>query len=428
MNHRADTDAALLSEIRDDLRRREAEFDVPAGDVVALAMAGARRRRLRLRAGVAAALVLAAVGVAAVVGLPTGADAPVVAEQSPDAPPFETSSPMPEDRSPVERSTSGTSSTSPTDAPSTTTTPTGTDSDPSTLLDAPLVVATEEGVVRRQGGRTMQVPGIDTPVDVAFDDGAGGVVFQRNANGIGLLRDGEISTLVAIAEYGSRSFPALVGDDRILEPVGIDLRDVDASAGRMAFTVTWGALRGGDGEDGDPAFVSVVVTAALDGTDRLEVDATPAYEAGYLDVAVAGDEVVVHPASFFTGGRYEIARDGAAPRALDGLQHAGEGANSETVTAFIDGAGVDEGRLAVVERTINQPEGEGELVVYDMESGESLSTRTLTRPGPAGRPVALAQSLVLLVETLPDGQARSWLLDLDTGESQEFPGRASMVG
>lgn len=114
-------------------------------------------------------------------------------------------------------SPSSSSSPSPSPAPSPTPSPTSTQ----------VVTYGPDGLFRTDDGERRQL--LDSPIMLAFDDGRGGAIFQRNEIGIGQIVDGDVVTLAFVRE-----------------PATIELVSVDADAGTFTYrtrsdgeTTTW---------------------------------------------------------------------------------------------------------------------------------------------------------------------------------------------
>jgi hypothetical protein len=85
-----------------------------------------------------------------------------------------------------------TASPTPSAAPSPTPPPTSTP----TPTPAQVVTYGPDGLFRTEDGERRQL--LDTPIRLAFDDGRGGAIFQRNDIGIGQVVDGEVVTLAFV--------------------------------------------------------------------------------------------------------------------------------------------------------------------------------------------------------------------------------------
>lgn len=338
----------VTEQLHDRLQAAAADLDVPPGNVDDVVRRG-RRRRLALRGAGAAGLVLA-IGAAVPLVLPDGTPTPTVVGETaptptptptPDAAPSPTPSPTPD----------------PEPSPTTDTAATGEEAGTPTLL-----VATDDGIVRWDDGTTTPVPGIDGPVDVAVDDGRGGVVFQRNDIGIGRLADGEVSTIVSLSEFEPRAF-----DD--FEPVPpVALRLWDAAEDRIVYSV----VHEGEGVNPPVRYDVLIAQSTVDGS-RTELDQYYSWESGPSTITTAAGRTALNFTSEMLAGSLTLLT-GGEPTRLSSLDYGGEGVASgqEPGLYVVRGGALDPSgtRMAVV--VVDEYDDPGRLVVVDTTTEERV--------------------------------------------------------
>ncbi len=136
------------------------------------------------------------------------------------------------------------------------------------------------------------LPGLDGPVDIAFDDGAGGLLFQRNPRGIGRLSDGRVTTIASLDDVGPRDPDEFDPNTSRLQPVAIELVDVDLGTQQLAYAVTY--QHGPDTVT--PYDVVGFFTADLDGANQQDLLDAGTWESS-THIALGGPRVLVNAAS-----------------------------------------------------------------------------------------------------------------------------------
>lgn len=291
----------FTEDVRAALGARMRHMDVSEGDLDGVVSRARRGQTVMRIAAAAAVVVVLAGGGALAMQLARGqVDPPDVVAPTLTQTPVPTPGSTGAGATPAPSTPAATATATPTPAPSTppaTAPPTPT-SDPSPNPEptseptrspaeellataGTIVTATDDGIdLVAADGTVVDVPGLDGPVDLAFPDGSGGIIFQRNDVGIGLLRNGQVTTLVALSEFQPREFDIGPDETRTIDATGLVLHDVDEVAGRMVFAVQH--------VDGSQYDLAVVHQADLAGGQRRQVTGHPLWESGG-EYALAGD-------------------------------------------------------------------------------------------------------------------------------------------
>lgn len=418
-NHpRATTpDDPLADHLRDHLRSRADRLDVPAGDVGDVVGRGRRQQWARRAAGAAAVLAVAAGSVAVISNLSSDESGPSIADQPPTL-----VTPTPSPSTAPDTTPNAADDTVP--APSAGTSPTPSDAptaSPGSVAAPAVLVATGDGVVRWQDGATTPVAGIDSPVDLAVDDGRGGIVFQRNDIGIGRLVDGKVTTIAAASEFGARQFEGG-------EPIpAVRLRLWGAADGRIIYTV----LHQGEGGP-PPQFFDVLVEETTTDGSRTELGTFFAFE-NSTTAAAGGDRTVISQTSEAGAGSVSVDDDGGF-REVEALAYAGEGSFDSDLPYSNLGPQLsrDGQRIAVVQ----DAEGGGPftLRVLDLDTSEVVVELPLAGlDGVDGFDFPVVTDLVgdtaVIGDSDPSAPGRPVLVDLGTGRTTTIgvTGRATFA-
>ncbi|MBY5164501.1 hypothetical protein [Salsipaludibacter albus] len=278
-------------------------------------------------------------------------------------------------------------------------------------------MATDDGIVRIDAdGTSRPVGGVSGTVDRAWDDGAGGVVFQSGPETIGRVGRGGVATIVDMADLGPREVDDVTRTDDatvVVEPGRIVLMDVDADAGRLAFGVVYTEAGGPT-----PNEATAVVVSDLAGGARRELALDRTWE-GSSHHAIGGG-VRLANRSNETGGEVELADD--------------SGTLSTTSYSFLgDGPGpllggtLDDGG----ERWAATTRGDDGWVlrVLDVASGAVVHEAPLADldGGHPAVPTDFAGDTVVVAGIGGDGEGRlSVVHDLD-GTQASVPGRATLA-
>lgn len=406
----------LVDDVRAVLQARGDRLAPRGGDPRAAVARGRRRQRARRAVVGSLAVILVLGATTGILAVTRGPERGTPVVTNPTGGGTESPSPTPTAESPspttsaeVETPTSGQT--------------TGADATTEPTAEGPdLVVATDDGIVRVSGTRTTRVPGISGRVDLAFDDGQGGIIFQRNDQGIGRLADGEITTIVALTEFSPRTVEATRGDGEVeVAPTELLLMDVDAGSRRIIFNVH---MRSGEqiGEQW-----RAVVTADLSGADRQELELAWDFEAG-AHHSLGGTRRLVNRYSE-SGGHLTLHDAGEEVPLPGDVDYSYVTGTNSLHGGQLDATGT---RFAVVEdsrdagpvlqvRTVATGELEHEVALPLTESMRTAPTV----------PTDLSERWAITVSQPFDssgpGPRTSMIIDLATGETTPIDGRAVLA-
>lgn len=329
----------------------------------------------------------------------------VVATPTPDGTP----SPDPETTEPgpaptASREPTETTSPAPT-APTTPTTPSPTPAPAPAPSGPALVVAGPDGL-----------PGLDGPVGIAFDDGAGGFLFQRNSEGIGRLADGRVTTIAGLDDFGPRDPDDFDPDTSRLRPVALDLVDVDLGTQRLAYAVTY--QHGPDTVA--PYDIVQFVTADLDGANREDLLDAGTWESS-THVALGGSRVLVNAASE-SGGALTVS----PRRALgDALLERSYSFVDEGDGPILAGGQLDDGglRVATTARVGTSPE----LRIIPVDGGDARTVDLGDVTFETFDVTDIHGEWVVVHGTTTSGEDVSVAVNLTSGATASVPGYATLA-
>lgn len=248
--------------------------------------------------------------------------------------------------------------------------------------EAGLLIANDDGAFLVDTDFTFQL--VTGPVELAIDDAAGGLVFQRSS-----ARSGQDPAATFIEYLG----PDALEPRPLLVPAENQFLTLsDARDG-----VVWFTRRDSGGTP--ETTTETLRTYDIVSSTEDEFTVTGGWESGALDVSVGGDTVVAYwSAEATTGFVYfdaaSAARVGFAGDPYQSTQFCVDGSlYDETTGGFVaeqcfEFAQLsDDGRLAYYERAFDGVQVRYVLVVVDLDSGAELFRQDLERPDQGWAPV-----------------------------------------
>ncbi|MGI9609305.1 MAG: hypothetical protein ACR2NL_03320 [Acidimicrobiia bacterium] len=293
-----------------------------------------------------------------------------------------------------------------------------TTSAPTGPAEGGFVVANTDGAFLIDDGFLFQM--VEGPVELALDDGAGGLVFQRPPNA------GPPDPRATIIYY----LPAdSLAPQELLVPTGeqyLKLRDVSEGA-------VWYTRNEGDTPDTSRETLRTfnLTTRTVD-----QFAITGGWESGALEVSAAGSTVVAYWSSEASFGFTFFAESGGLvgfegnPYGAD--LFCGDGDMYDTNGNFVRAACFeyaelsDDGRLAFLERAFDGVQVRYVLIIVDLDSGEELFRQDLQRPDQGWLPKTIdLLGNQAIVNRSESGLYRApfveaLLVDLDTGVVSEL--------
>lgn len=288
-------------------------------------------------------------------------------------------------------------------------------------VGAGLIVANEDGVFLVDEDFLFQL--VTGPVELALDDGQGGLVFQRSSDAFASFPPDPTATIIDYLPADSFE------PQQLLVPTGeqyLELNDVQDGS-------VWYTRREGDTPD--------TATETLRNYDMAtrtvdEFAVTGGWESGSISVSVGGANVVAYWGAEGTSG-FQFFADSGSRVSLPGNpyefeQFCGDGQLFDAATGDLVAAPCyeyaelsEDGRLAYYERSFDGAQTRFILVVVDLDSGDELFRQDLNRPdqGWGLDDIDLGANEVLVNRT----QSGEWgapfinalLIDLDSGDADE---------
>ncbi|NNC91469.1 MAG: hypothetical protein HKN80_03135 [Acidimicrobiia bacterium] len=278
-----------------------------------------------------------------------------------------------------------------------------------------LVVANAEGAFLLDEDFLFQLFG--GPVELALDDGDGGLVFQQSSDAG--LREPRTTTIYYLPADSFEPQELLVPGDQYLK-----LRDVQDG-------VVWYTRTEGDTPD---TSLETLRTYDLSSRTVDQLAITGGWESGSIDISVGGSTVVAYwSAEAATGFEYYQA-ESAQLVGFDGDPYGNTGFCGDGLGVFDRATGdlvgdacfeyaqlSDDGRLAYYEREFDGAATPYVLVIVDLVSGEELFRQDLERPDQGWVPkgMDLLGDWLLVNRTAADQYDAPYmealLIDLTTG-------------
>lgn len=326
--------------------------------------------------------------------------------------------------SPATEPTSGADQTTTTIAARTTTSPPTTSAPttlPSTVVEDALLVANQDGAFLVDDEFLFQL--VTGPVELAVDDGQGGLVFQRSSDAFASFPPDPTATIIDYLP------PDSFEPRQLLVPTGeqyLELWDADDG-------VVWYSRREGDSPENSRETLRSYnqASAAVE-----EFAVTGGWESGSLSVSVAGSSVVVYWSSEAATGFVFYADSGAIVE-LEGDPYESTAFCGDGLV-FDEASGVlleelcyefpelsEDGRLAYLERDAAGSQIRYILVVVDMGTGEELFRQDLDRPDQGWKPATIdLRADQALVNRTASGEwgapfVSALLIDLNSGDVAE---------
>ena len=321
-----------------------------------------------------------------------------------------------------------TSQVPPTTVPATTTTVITSTTVPAGS-DVAVLVANDAGAFLVDRDFSFQL--VEGPVELAVDDGVGGVVFQRTSDR--WLNDPRATIVYYLP-------PDSFEPQELLVPTGeqyLKLWEVDAKE-------VWYSRSEGDTPETSTETLRTYDLATRT-VDQLAV--TGGWESGSISVSVADGVAVVYWSAEGTTGFEYYDADSAHRIGFDGDPYLNTGfcADGAVIVDEYDGlalgegcseyAALDNSRLAYTERVFDGEQVRYILVIVDLDSGTELFRQDLERPdqGWAPREIDLRDGHVLVNRTETGVHDAPYieaiLIDLDTGDLTEtgLPGQTRFL-
>lgn len=266
---------------------------------------------------------------------------------------------------------SGVTTTAP---PATTTTVGSTTTVESAGSGVPVIVGNDDGAFLVDADFSFQL--VEGPVELAVDDGVGGVVFQRTSD------RGRREPRATIVYYVP---PDSFEPRELLVPTGeqyLKLWEVDAGE-------VWYSRREGDSPETSSETLRTYDFASRT-VDQLAI--TGGWEAGTMSVSVADSVAVAYWSAEATTG-FEYYDSDSAHRigfggdpyqntgfCVDGGEVYDEFSGELLVEGCFEYAALDNSRLAYIERAFDGVQVRYLVVVVDLDGGAELFRRDLERP------------------------------------------------